>query len=221
MERINIAIDGPSGSGKSTTAKAVAKILDIIYLDTGAMFRAMGLKAKKSGVDVFDVDGVVEMLKDTVVDVKYVDGKMQLYLDGDEISNEIRENSISKLASDISKIPEVREKLIVTQREIAKNNDVILDGRDIGTVVLKDAKHKFFLTADSEIRAKRRVAELAEKGQTVPFEIILEEIKSRDFNDSTRAIAPLKQADDALLIDSTSHTLNEVVEIIIKNIRSK
>ena len=220
MERINIAIDGPSGSGKSTTAKAVAKILDIIYLDTGAMFRAMGLKAKKSGVDVFDVDGVVEMLKDTVVDVKYVDGKMQLYLDGDEISNEIRENSISKLASDISKIPEVREKLIVTQREIAKNNDVILDGRDIGTVVLKDAKHKFFLTADSEIRAKRRVAELAEKGQTVPFEIILEEIKSRDFNDSTRAIAPLKQADDALLIDSTSHTLNEVVEIIIKNIRS-
>ncbi len=219
MERLNIAIDGPSGSGKSTTAKAIAKELDIIYLDTGAMFRALGLKAKLSNVDVNDVEAVVAMLANTTVDVKYVNSKMELYLDGAEVSNEIRENSISKLASDISKIAEVREMLIVTQREIAKNNDVILDGRDIGTVVLKDAKYKYFLTADSDIRASRRVAELKEKGQIVAFDVVLAEIKSRDYNDTNRPIAPLKQAEDAILIDSTSHTLNEVVDIIIKSIR--
>ena len=219
MERLNIAIDGPSGSGKSTTAKAIAQELDIIYLDTGAMFRALGLKAKLSNVNVNDVEAVVAMLANTTVDVKYVNSKMELYLDGAEVSNEIRENSISKLASDISKIAEVREMLIVTQREIAKNNDVILDGRDIGTVVLKDAKYKYFLTADSDIRASRRVAELKEKGQIVAFDVVLAEIKSRDYNDTNRPIAPLKQAEDAILIDSTSHTLNEVVDIIIKSIR--
>ena len=219
MERLNIAIDGPSGSGKSTTAKAIAKELDIIYLDTGAMFRALGLKAKLSNVNVNDVEAVVAMLANTTVDVKYVNSKMELYLDGAEVSNEIRENSISKLASDISKIAEVREMLIVTQREIARNNDVILDGRDIGTVVLKDAKYKYFLTADSDIRASRRVAELKEKGQIVAFDVVLAEIKSRDYNDTNRPIAPLKQAEDAILIDSTSHTLNEVVDIIIKSIR--
>ncbi|MEG1520592.1 MAG: (d)CMP kinase, partial [Clostridia bacterium] len=171
MERINIAIDGPSGSGKSSTAKLVAKELKIIYLDTGAMFRALALKAIRSEIDPLDEASVRQMLENTIVDVKYDDGVMKLFLDGEEVSSKIRENSVSKVASDISSLKIVREKLIGLQREIAKNNDVILDGRDIGTVVLPNAKYKFFLTANSLERAKRRHAELLLKGENIPVDV--------------------------------------------------
>ncbi|MEG2116726.1 MAG: (d)CMP kinase [Clostridia bacterium] len=218
MERINIAIDGPSGSGKSSTAKLVAKELKIIYLDTGAMFRALALKAIRSEIDPLDEASVRQMLENTIVDVKYDDGVMKLFLDGEEVSSKIRENSVSKVASDISSLKIVREKLIGLQREIAKNNDVVLDGRDIGTVVLPNAKYKFFLTANSLERAKRRHAELLLKGENIAVDVILKEIEQRDYNDTNRVNAPLRRADDAILIDTTAHSLEEVVEIIIDKV---
>lgn len=219
MNKLNIAIDGPSGSGKSTIAKAIAKKLNIVYLDTGAMFRCLGLKALKDNIDISNLDMVKEMLDRTTVDIKYVDSDMKIFLDNCEVSHLIRENEVSKMASNISAIGIVRDKLIGLQREIAQNNDVVLDGRDIGTVVLPNANYKFFVTADSLERAKRRHLELKNKGEIVELEILHQEIEQRDFNDSNRKIAPLKCACDAIIIDTTNMTIEDVVSYVIAKIK--
>ncbi len=219
MNKLNIAIDGPSGSGKSTIAKAIAKKLNIVYLDTGAMFRCLGLKALKENIDISNLDMVKEMLDRTTVDIKYVDSDMKIFLDNCEVSHLIRENEVSKMASNISAIGIVRDKLIGLQREIAQNNDVVLDGRDIGTVVLPNANYKFFVTADSLERAKRRHLELKNKGEIVELEILHQEIEQRDFNDSNRKIAPLKCACDAIIIDTTNMTIEDVVSYVIAKIK--
>ena len=216
---INIAIDGPSGAGKSTAAKAIAKRLGILYLDTGAMYRALALKAFRLGVDPNDKAAVEAFLPAVEVDVRYRDGAMELYLDGEEVSGFIREHHISKGASDISKIPAVRIKLVELQRAIAAKNDVVLDGRDITSYVLPDAKYKFFLTASPEVRAKRRYDELTDKGQNVSYEQILADVIDRDYNDSQRAFAPLVQTEDSVLVDSSNMTIEEVVDYILSFVK--
>lgn len=216
---INIAIDGPSGAGKSTAAKAIAKKLGILYLDTGAMYRALALKAFRLGIDPNDKEKVEAFLPAVSVDIKYVDGQMQLYLDGEEVSGYIREHHISKGASDISKIPAVRLKLVELQREIARKNDVVLDGRDITSYVLPDAKYKFFLTASPEVRAKRRYDELTAKGQEVSYEQILADVIDRDYNDSHRSFAPLVQTEDSVYVDSSKMDAEQVVDYILSYVK--
>ena len=190
---MNIAIDGPAGAGKSTIAKLLAAKLGILYLDTGAMYRAVGLKALNTGVDISDAAAVEKMLADTKIDVKQEDGVQHIYLDGKDVSVDIRENRVSKAASDISAVPCVRYKMVELQREIAAKCDTVLDGRDIGTFVLPHAEHKIFLTASAEERAKRRYTELKAKGSDLTFEQIRDDILKRDYNDSHRALAPLKK----------------------------
>ncbi|MBQ4444014.1 MAG: (d)CMP kinase [Clostridia bacterium] len=216
---INIAIDGPSGAGKSTAAKAIAKQLNILYLDTGAMYRALALKAFRLGVDPNDKEKVEAFLPAVSVDVRYRDGVMELYLDGEEVSGFIREHHISKGASDISKIPAVRLKLVELQRAIAAKNDVVLDGRDITSYVLPNAEYKFYLTASPEVRAKRRYDELTAKGQTVSYEQILADVIDRDYNDMHRDFAPLVQTADSVLVDSSDMSADEVVELILSYVK--
>jgi len=218
---ITIAIDGPSGAGKSTIAKLLAKKLDIMYLDTGAMYRCLGLKALNCGVDVRDETAVKTMLDDTSVDVRYIDGAQKVYLDGSDVTTQIREHAVSKMASDISAVPCVRIKMAQSQREIASKRDCVLDGRDIGSYVLPNAKFKFFLTASAEVRACRRVKELAQKGQDLPYEQVLNDIMARDYNDSHRAIAPLVQVPDAVFIDSSFLTVDEVIDKFLNVIGDK
>ena len=209
---MNIAIDGPAGAGKSTIAKLLAAKLGILYLDTGAMYRAVGLKALNTGVDIADAAAVEKMLVYTKIDVTQEGGVQHVYLDGKDVSVDIRENRVSKAASDISAVPCVRYKMVELQREIAAKCDTVLDGRDIGTFVLPNAEHKIFLTASAEERAKRRFAELKAKGSDLTFEQIKDDILKRDYNDSHRALAPLKKADDATEVDTTSMTIEEVTE---------
>lgn len=216
---INIAIDGPSGAGKSTAAKSVAKRLGIIYLDTGAMYRAVAWKALSLNIEPSDSVRVNEFLDDLNIEIKYVDGVQYIYADGTDVTLAIREHRMSKAASDISKIPEVRIKLVQMQRLIAANNDVVLDGRDITSYVLPNAKYKFYLTAKAEERARRRAEELAAKGQTFDYEKILADIIDRDYNDSTRSFAPLVKTPDSVEIDSTDMTAEEVAEKILSYIK--
>lgn len=218
---MNIAIDGPAGAGKSTIAKLLAAKLGILYLDTGAMYRAVGLKALNTGVDIADASAVEKMLVDTKIDVKQEGGVQHVYLDGKDVSVDIRENRVSKAASDISAVPCVRYKMVELQREIAAKCDTVLDGRDIGTFVLPNAEHKIFLTASAEERAKRRFAELKAKGSDLTFEQIKDDILKRDYNDSHRALAPLKKADDATEVDTTSMTIEEVTEKLCAIIGAK
>ena len=218
---INIAIDGPAGAGKSTVAKAVAKELGIIYLDTGAMYRATAYTAIKNGIDVSDVVGVGEMLKTLTMDVVYEDGAQQIIVNGFNTTPYLREHYMSKAASDISALPCVRYKLVDIQRELAKTYDLVLDGRDIGTFVLPDANCKIFLVASAEERAKRRVEENRLKGQEGDFDTVLKDIKQRDYNDSHREVAPLKKADDAVELDTTTMTIPEVVEAVISLVKEK
>lgn len=218
---MNIAIDGPAGAGKSTIAKLLAAKLGILYLDTGAMYRAVGLKALNTGVDIADAATVEKMLVDTKIDVKQEGGVQHVYLDGKDVSVDIRENRVSKAASDISAVPCVRYKMVELQREIAAKCDTVLDGRDIGTFVLPNAEHKIFLTASAEERAKRRFAELKAKGSDLTFEQIKDDILKRDYNDSHRALAPLKKADDATEVDTTSMTIEEVTEKLCAIIGAK
>lgn len=218
---MNIAIDGPAGAGKSTIAKLLAAKLGILYLDTGAMYRAVGLKALNTGVDIADASAVEKMLADTKIDVKQEGGVQHVYLDGKDVSVDIRENRVSKAASDISAVPCVRYKMVELQREIAAKCDTVLDGRDIGTFVLPNAEHKIFLTASAEERAKRRYAELKTKGSDLTFEQIKDDILKRDYNDSHRALAPLKKADDATEVDTTSMTIEEVTEKLCAIIGAK
>lgn len=209
---INIAIDGPAGAGKSTIAKTVAKDLGIIYLDTGAMYRATAYYAISQGVDVKDEEKVATLLKTLEMDIKYDEsGAQQIYVNGLNTTPFLREHYMSKAASDISALPCVRYKMVDIQREFAKTHDVVLDGRDIGTFVLPDANCKFFLTASPEERARRRYAELVQKGESVDFDTLLKDIIQRDYNDSHREVAPLKQADDAHLVDTTSLGIEDVV----------
>jgi len=211
-ERIyQIAIDGPSGAGKSTIAKAVASILKIDYIDTGAMYRAIGYKISRDGVDMYDEVQLGEMLKNTDVDLS--EGKV--LLDGEDVSGKIRTPEMSKMASDCSALGAVRVKLVELQRGMAKAKSVIMDGRDIGTNVLTDAKYKIYLTATVEERANRRYKELIEKGENVTYDEVLEDMKKRDYNDTTRALNPLRKADDAVEIDSTHMTFQEVVDRIL------
>ena len=218
---MNIAIDGPAGAGKSTIAKLLAAKLGILYLDTGAMYRAVGFKALNTGVDIADAAAVEKMLVDTKIDVKQEGGVQHVYLDGKDVSVDIRENRVSKAASDISAVPCVRYKMVELQREIAAKCDTVLDGRDIGTFVLPNAEHKIFLTASAEERAKRRFAELKAKGSDLTFEQIKDDILKRDYNDSHRALAPLKKADDATEVDTTSMTIEEVTEKLCAIIGAK
>ena len=215
---INIAIDGPAGAGKSTIAKLVASEKGYIYLDTGAMYRALAVYALKNGVDPLDEKSVDKLVVGVDMDIKYIDGIQHIIVCGEDVTSQIRENHVSKAASDISAHPSVRIKLVELQREFAKTHDVVLDGRDIGTFVLPDTPYKFYLTASAEVRAERRVKDLAERGQTVDFKTVLEEIKQRDYNDSHRQFAPLRQADDAVFIDSSEMSIDEVKDFILSKI---
>ena len=218
---MNIAIDGPAGAGKSTIAKLLAAKLGILYLDTGAMYRAVGLKALNTGVDISDAAAVAKMLADTKIDVTQENGVQHVYLDGNDVSSAIRENAVSKAASDISAVPCVRYKMVELQREIASRCDTVLDGRDIGTFVLPNAEYKIFLTASAEERAKRRYAELKAKGSKLTLEQIKDDIVKRDYNDSHRTLAPLKKADDATEVDTTAMSIDDVVGRIYAIIGAK
>lgn len=212
MDRIfRIAIDGPSGAGKSTIAKAVASRLGIDYIDTGAMYRAVGYKMDRDQVPFESGDALNALLADT--DIDFVSG--DIVLDGQVVNDLIRTPEVSMLASQCSQIPEVREKLVEIQRGMGARKSVIMDGRDIGTNVLKDAEYKIYLTASAEERANRRFKELQEKGEDQSYEEVLADIKARDHNDMTRELNPLRKADDAIEVDSTSMTIDEVVDAII------
>ncbi len=204
---LRIAIDGPGGSGKSTIAKLLAKELNIDYVDTGAMYRAIGLKIKNENIDVFNKNILSNTLNNTTIDFK----SGSIYLDGQNVDTLIRTPEISMVASEISAIDIVREKLVNIQRKMGQTKSMIMDGRDIGTNVLLDAEYKFFMNASIEERANRRFKELIEKGQEVDFNKVLEEIKLRDHNDMTRELNPLKKAEDAIELDTTSMTIEEVV----------
>ncbi|MDE5562147.1 MAG: (d)CMP kinase [Clostridiales bacterium] len=209
-----IALDGPSGAGKSTVAKLVAKTLGITYLDTGALYRTLGYVCLKNGVDVNDGSAVEQCIKDVDVNIAYNGGVQSVIADGVDVSSEIRTPEVSMAASAVSAIPYVRQKLLGLQRGIAEKSSIILDGRDIGTVVLPQAEFKFFLTASAEERARRRFDELTAKGQIVTYEDVLSDVVTRDRNDSTRAIAPLKRADDAVEINSDKMSAQEVADYI-------
>jgi len=216
MRRINIAIDGPAGAGKSTISKHLSKMLGYIHIDTGAMYRAIGLKVLRNNISSNDREKIINVLNKTDIDVKLVNGNQLIFLDGEDITEKIREPEVSMYASDVSKIKEVREKLVKLQQDLAKNKGVVMDGRDIGTHVLPDAELKIFLTATPEERAKRRYLELINKGFEVDYYKLLDEIKQRDLNDSTRQFAPLRMAEDAILIDSTNMTVEEVLQKIVE-----
>jgi len=211
-KKINIAIDGPSGAGKSTIAKLLAGEFGFIYVDTGAMYRSIGLFMLRKGLTQEDKPAIIEALQEVAVDIAYVDGTQHIYLNNEDVSEKIRTEEVSKYASMVSAIPEVRAFLLELQRGLAARNSVIMDGRDIGTVILPQAEVKIFLTADDTARAERRYKELIEKGQAVTFESVLENIRQRDKNDSERALAPLKPAEDAVLVDTTKLDLQQSVE---------
>ena len=220
-EIYNIALDGPAGSGKSTVAKILAKDYNILYLDTGAMYRACGLKALRLGVNPKDREAVEKMLPDLNVKVEYFDGAQHTILDGEDVSSAIRENAVSMAASSISAHPAVRVKMVEMQREIAKSMSCVLDGRDIGSTVLPNAKFKFYITADSKIRAMRRFKELQERGESVEFEKLHAEIVARDKQDSEREFSPLVCADDAVVIDTSEMDVESVVAAVKSVIQSK
>ena len=215
MENLVIAIDGPAGAGKSTISKLIAKNLGINYIDTGAMYRAITYKCIKEDIDVNDIQRVVDLCSRT--DVDFIDN--YIYLDGQRLNEEIRTLQVSSRVSDVAKIPQVREFLLEKQREIGKRSDVILDGRDVGTHIFPDAKNKFFLNASAQERGRRRYQELIDKGQSVVLEEIIEDIKKRDYIDSTREVAPLVKADDAIEVDTTSMTIDQVVTYISDMVR--
>lgn len=214
METLKIAIDGPAGAGKSTIAKAVAKTLGFVYIDTGAMYRAIGLAAHRSGIDTTDAAAVSAILDEIEVSISHDARGQRVYLNKEDVSEEIRLPEISVAASHVAVIPAVRLKLVELQRKLAQQTDVIMDGRDIGTYVLPDAQLKIFLTADLAERARRRYAELTEKGVATTLDAVTEDMAFRDKNDSGRDFAPLKPAQDSVMVDSTAMTLDETVEKI-------
>lgn len=218
---INIAIDGPSGAGKSTLSRRLAKSLGFLYVDTGALYRAVGLYIYENGILPDDEGSVVKALDNVKVELKYADGEQAVILNGKNVSDDIRKHEISEYASKVSVLPEVRKFLFDTQRSIAKRNNVIMDGRDIGTVVLSDAQIKIYLTATAEDRAKRRFNELKERGQNVNFEQIYHDVIERDERDINREIAPLRQADDALLVDTTGFSFEKSYNKLLSIIKER
>ena len=217
---INVAIDGPAGAGKSTISRAAAKELGFIYIDTGALYRTVGLNALRKGADIENPQSIASTLTDDLkVELRFIDGEQKMFLNGEDVSADIRTPEASMAASRVSAVPAVREYLFDLQKKLASENDCVMDGRDIGTVVLPDAKVKIFLTASPESRAKRRYDELIQKGMDVKFEDVLADMKERDYNDSHRAIAPLKPADDAILLDTSGFELERSVALIIKTIK--
>ena len=213
-----IAIDGPAGSGKSTVAKLISKKYNIPYLDTGAMYRALGYFLNTEKIDVNDEKTVIKKLDDIQMQIQFDNETQHVIVNGTDTTPFIRNYEVSKLASDVSKHKDVRIKLVSIQREFAENNSVVLDGRDIGTYVLPNAKFKFYLTASPEERAKRRCKEMKDKGIDIEYNAVLADINQRDYNDSRRAFAPLKKADDAIEIDTTGYSINEVLGLIEKEI---
>ena len=211
----NIAIDGPAGAGKSTIAKIVAKELGFIYVDTGAMYRTLALACFRDGIDTSDEAAVVAKCESVEVTLGYEDGTQKVYLNGEDVSTEIRREEIGNLTSAIAVYPGVRKILVALQKDLAAKNDVVMDGRDIGTAVLPNADLKIYLTASVETRAKRRYDELVEKGQTCDLKEIEKDIEDRDYRDMNREVSPLSQADDAVLVDSSDMTIDEVVTKII------
>ncbi len=209
----SIAIDGPSGAGKSTIAKALAKSLGAMYLDTGAMYRAFGLYMLRRGA-ASDPPAIAACVNDVDITVDYVDGAQRIFLGGEDVSAAIREPEVSMAASNVSAVPEVRERMVALQRKIAEGHSVVMDGRDIGTVVLPGATLKVFLTASAEERARRRCLELEEKGMSEPYEKVLKEMIERDYQDTHRAASPLRPAEDARHVDSSDLTLDETVAVI-------
>lgn len=222
MSKISIAIDGPSGAGKSTLAKSLAARLGYLYVDTGAIYRTIGYYAFSNGIDPKDEAAVVASLPEIRVEMSYGDDGLQhMLLNGADVTKEIRLPEISMYASAVSAHPAVRAFLLEMQRQLARTNNVIMDGRDIGTVVLPDAKVKVYLTASSEERARRRCLELEQRGTPEPFEKVLREIEERDWNDSHRAVAPLRQAEDAVLLDTTELDFQQSEEALLKIIEEK
>lgn len=216
----NIAIDGPAGAGKSTIAKLVAKELGYIYVDTGAMYRGMAIYFLEQNIAPEDTEKIAEVCKDASVSIAYENGVQQIYLNGKNVTAMLREEAVGNMASRSSAVPAVREQLLSLQRELAEKEDVVMDGRDIGTNILPNADTKIYLTASVETRAKRRYLELQEKGTECNLDEIAKDIAERDYRDMHREIAPLKQAEDAVLVDSSDMTINEVVEVILANCKS-
>ena len=216
----NIAIDGPASAGKSTVAKAVAKELGFVYVDTGAMYRALALYFKRKGLrgDEKDKEKIIDICSDAVVGIDYQEGAQQVFLNGENVTIKIRDEEIGNLASETSTIQEVRAHLLLLQRNLAKENDVVMDGRDIGTYILPHANLKIFLMATAEVRAMRRYLEYQQKGIPCCFEDIKKDIQERDHRDSNRSIAPLKQAEDAILVDSSLMSIEEVVKEILSHV---
>lgn len=206
----SIAIDGPAGAGKSTVAKAVAAELNAMYLDTGAMYRAFGLYMLRRGA-IKDKRAILAAVDDVDITVEFIDGAQHIFLGGEDVTQAIREPEVSMAASDVSAVPEVRERMVALQRKIAEGHDVIMDGRDIGTKVLPNATLKIYLTASVEERARRRCLELVQKGNPEPYEKVLEDMKARDYQDTHRAASPLRPADDAVTVDTTNNTFEESV----------
>ncbi len=218
---INIAIDGPAGAGKSTISRKAAAALGYIYIDTGALYRTIGVVALRAGVSLSDPAAIAALLTDALnVELRFVEGEQHMFLNGEDVSSAIRTPEASLAASAVSAVPAVRAYLFDLQKKMAHENNCIMDGRDIGTVVLPDAQVKIFLTASPEARAKRRFDELIEKGMDVKYDDVLADMIQRDYNDSHRAIAPLKPADDAILLDTSDNTLEESVALVIRTIQS-
>ncbi|MBE6787260.1 MAG: (d)CMP kinase [Ruminococcaceae bacterium] len=216
---ISVAIDGPAGAGKSTLSRKTAEILGFIYVDTGALYRTVGLKFSRKGADTTlncDIEGI---LAETTVDIRFVNGEQRVFLDGEDVSDDIRTPTASMMASAVSAKPPVRAFLLDMQRKLARENNVVMDGRDIGTVVLPNATVKIYLTASAQARAERRYKELCEKGTEVTYKEVYDDMVQRDYNDMNREIAPLKQADDAIVADTTECNLEESLQLLLKIVK--
>ncbi len=221
MRLISVAIDGPVGAGKSTIARAAAERMNFIYCDTGALYRAVGLFCHRNGVDMHDPSEIAMSLGNIKLEIRLINGVQRIFMNGEDVSEEIRQPKISMAASAVSPVPEVRAALLGLQRDIAETHSVIMDGRDIGTVVLPNADVKIFLTAKPEIRAKRRYDELVAKGSDVTFEEVLADLNKRDYNDSHRGAAPLKQAVDAVCADTSELDFEQSVELVCNIIKER
>ena len=222
MSTIRVAVDGPSGAGKRTLARAAAAALGFLYVDTGAIYRTVGLSVRDRGVDPGDEAAVAEMLPPLRIELRYDgEGGQRMFLNGRDVSGEIRLPEISRYASAVSALPVIRAYLMETQRDLARKHDVIMDGRDIGTVVLPDAEVKVFLTASAQARAERRCRELEERGTPQPFEEVLRDIEDRDFRDTHREAAPLRRAEDAALLDTSALDFRQSLEALLEIIRER